>query len=249
MLFDLQSRGRRNVVKVIYLGLAILMGGGLLLFGIGTGTGGGGFLDIFSNGGSSTSSQVSSTEKKANREVRLHPQSAKAWADLTRARYQTAGLGDNYVQTANQGQGQFTKSGVAKLEDAAIAWQRYLKLAPDHPDPTLARLMATAYSQIGLDQPTDAAEAMEVVTEQQPSAAAYATLAQYAYVAQQLRKGDLAAARAVQLAPSAQQRLVRAQLANVKRQVLQQAAQRAIDQGDSGAGKPAPRGGGTQGVG
>jgi hypothetical protein len=249
MLFDLQSRGRRNFVKVIYLGLAILMGGGLLLFGIGTGAGGGGFLDIFSNGGSSTSAQVSNTEKKASREVRLHPQSAPAWADLTRARYQAAGFGENYDQTANQGQGQFTKSGVAKLEEASTAWHRYLQLEPDHPDATLARLMATAYSQVGLDQPADAAASMEIVTEQQPSAAAYATLAQYAYVAHQTRRGDLAAAKAVQLAPAAQRRLVRAQLANVRRQVLEQANQRSIQEGRSGAGKAAPKGGGTQGVG
>jgi hypothetical protein len=245
MLFDLQSRGRRNVVKVIYLGLAILMGGGLLLFGIGTGTNSGGFLDVFRGGGSSTSAQVSNLEKKANREVRLHPQNAQAWADLTRARYQSA----SFDQTANQGQGQFTKDGVAKLGEASTAWQRYLKLDPNHPDATLARLMATAYSQVGLDQPADAATAMEIVTEQQPSAAAYATLAQYAYVAQQTRKGDLAAAKAVQLAPSAQQRLVRAQLANIKRQALQQAAQRAAQQGSAGAGEAAPTGGGRHGVG
>jgi hypothetical protein len=249
MLFDLQSRGRKNVVKVIYLGLAILMGGGLVLFGIGTGTGGGGLLDIFTDSGSSTSVQVSNTEKKAASAVRLHPQSAEAWADLTRARFQAAGVGENYDSTANQGQGQFTKSGVAKLEEASTAWRRYLRLEPDDPDPTLARLMAGAYSQIGLDQPADAAAAMEIVTEQQPSAAAYSTLAQYAYVAQQTRKGDLAAARAVQLAPSAQRRLVRAQLANIKRQVLQQAAQRAIQGGRAGGGEAAPRGGGTQGVG
>ena len=42
---------------------------------------------------------------------------------------------------------------------------------------------------------------MEIVTEQDPSAAAYSALAQYAYLADQIRKGDLAAARAVQLAP------------------------------------------------
>ena len=35
MLFDLRGRGRRRTVKVIYLTLAILMGGGLVLFGIG----------------------------------------------------------------------------------------------------------------------------------------------------------------------------------------------------------------------
>jgi hypothetical protein len=249
MLFDLQSRNRRTFVKVIYVGLAVLMGGGLILFGIGTGTGGGGLADIFGGGGSSTSSQVSNVEKRAAREVRLNPQSPQAWADLTRARYQTAGLGDNYDQTANQGAGQFTKSGIAKLDQAATAWQRYLKLDPKHPDATLARLMAQAYSQVGLDDPGQAAEAMEIVTEAQPTAAAYATFAQYAYIANQMRKGDLAAAKAVQLSPAAQRKLVRAQLVNIKRQVLQQAGQRAIQRGSAGAGKAAPRGGSTQGVG
>jgi hypothetical protein len=232
MLFDLQSRNRRTMVRVIYLLLALLMGGGLILFGIGTGTGGGGLLDIFNGGSSSTSAQVSSAEKRANRAVRLHPQDAQAWADLTRARYQTAGLGENYDQATNT----FTTKGRAKLATAAVAWQRYLKLDPQNPDATLARLMATAYSEVGLEDPAQAAGAMEIVTEKQPSASSYATLAQYAYIANQLRKGDLAAARAVQLAPAAQRRLIRAQLANVKRQAIRAAAQQAAQQAGATAG-------------
>ncbi|HKG37872.1 MAG TPA: hypothetical protein VKB25_02690 [Conexibacter sp.] len=249
MLFDLQSRGRRGFIKVIYLGLAILMGGGLILFGIGTGTGGGGLFDAFSGDGSSTSVQVSNVEKRAAREVRLNPQDPRAWADLAQARYQTAGLGDNFDQTANQGTGQFTKSGLVKLEQAATAWQRYLLLDPKRPDVNLALLMAKVYSEAGLNEPAEAAEAMEIVTEVRPSASSYSALAQYAYVANQSRKGDLAAARAVALTPSAQRRLVRAQLDNVRRQVALQAGQRAIEQGRAGAGRAAPSGGGTQGVG
>jgi hypothetical protein len=244
MLFDLQSRNRRTAVKIIYLGLAVLMGGGLVLFGIGTGSGGGGLLDIFTGGGSSTSAQVSSAEKRASKEVRLHPRDPQAWADLTRARYQTAGLGGNFDQTANQGAGAFTAKGRVKLATAATAWQRYLQLEPDHPDVTLARLMATAYSETGLNDPAQAANAMEVVTEQQPSASAYATLAQYAYVADQLRKGDLAAAKAVQLAPDAQRRLVRSQLALIKRQAVRQAAQGALQRP-----APPPKSGSKNGVG
>jgi hypothetical protein len=232
MLFDLQSRGRRNVVKVIYVWLAILMGGGLILFGIGTGTGGGGLFDVFSGGGSSTSSQVSSAEKKASREVRLHPQDPQAWADLARARYQTAGLGSNYDQATNA----FTESGRAKLATAATAWQRYLRLDPNHPDATLARLMATAYSDVGLNDAAQAAGAMEIVTEQQPSAAAYATLAQFAYLAGQTRKGDLAAAKAVELAPDAQKKLVRRQLADFESRILQEQVQRAVQQGGVATG-------------
>jgi hypothetical protein len=249
MLFDLQSRGRRSFVKVIYLGLAVLMGGGLILFGIGTGTGGGGLFDAFSGDGSNTSVQVSNVEKRAAKEVRLNPQDPRAWADLAQARYQTAGLGDNFDQNANQGTGEFTKSGLAKLDQAAIAWQRYLTLDPKHPDANLALLMAKVYSEAGLDKPAEAAEAMEIVTEERPNASSYSALAQYAYIANQKRKGDLAAARAVALAPEAQRRLVRAQLDNIRRQVAEQAGQRAIEQGRAGSGRAAPSGGGTQGVG
>lgn len=228
MLFDLQSRGRKNFVKVLYLSLAILMGGGLVLFGIGTGTGGGGLLDIFTNSGESTTVQVSGAEKRADRAVRLRPQDPQAWADLARARYQTAGLGDNYDQTANQGTGAFTDKGREKLESAAAAWQRYLALEPNDPDPTLAQLMASVYAETGLNRPADAAAAMEIVTEERPTANAYAALAQYAYLADQIRKGDLAAARAVQLAPDAQRRLVRSQLVAVKRQAIRAAAEEAL---------------------
>jgi hypothetical protein len=241
MLFDLQSRGRKNVVKVIYLSLAILMGGGLVLFGIGTGTGGGGLLDIFTDQGQSTSVQVSDAEKKANRAVRLRPQDPEAWAALAKARYQTAGLGDNFDQTANQGIGGFTAEGRAKLRSAAAAWERYLTLEQDDPDPDLARLIANVYDPSGIDEPAKAASAMEIVTEQEPSAASYSALAQYAYLADQERKGDLAAARAVELAPGAQRKLVRTRLAAFKLQAAQ----------DSDGAAPAPprESGDEQGVG
>ena len=108
--------------------------------------------------------------------------------------------------------------------------------------------MAQAYSEVGLNDPAQAAGAMEIVTEEQPNASSYSALAQYAYIADQMRKGDLAAARAVQLAPAAQRKLVRAQLANIKRQVLAAAAQRQLQQGGSG-GSASPPGGGEQGVG
>lgn len=227
MLFDLQSKGRRNVVRIIYLWLAILMGGGLVLFGIGTGVEGGGLLDVFSSNGSDTSAQVSRAETRANRAVRANPQDPEAWAELARARYQTAGLGENYDSTTNT----FTEAGREKLDTAATAWQRYLSLDPARPDASLARLMAGAYDQAGLNKPADAAAAMEIVTEEQPSAAAYGALAQYAYLANQMRKGDLAAAKAVELAPTAQKRLVRTQLSDVKRQIIQQQVQEAVDQG------------------
>src|SRR5437764_801397 len=78
--------------------------------------------------------------------------------------------------------------------------------------------------------------AMEIVTQAQPSASSYGTFAQYAYLAGQERKGDLAAARAIQLAVPAQRRLLRTQLAAIKTQAKLQAGR-----GTTGSGSAAPQ--------
>jgi hypothetical protein len=208
------------------------LGGGLILFGVGTGTGGGGLLDVFKGGSSNPTAQISSLEKQATREVKLNPQNPQAWADLARSRYQTAGQGENF----DAAQGTFTEAGKAKLATAGTAWKRYLALVPKHPDPTLARLMATAYSEAGLNDPGSAAAALEIVTQSQPSAASFGLLAQYAYLAGQLRKGDLAAAKAVQLAPKVRQKGVKTQLATARQQAIQQQVQSAAQKGTTTPG-------------
>src|SRR3954462_4892532 len=64
MLFDLRGR-RRRAVQATYLTLAVLMGGGLVLFGIG-GNGSGGLFDAFKgDGGGSTDKQA---EQRVERE-------------------------------------------------------------------------------------------------------------------------------------------------------------------------------------
>jgi hypothetical protein len=55
MLFDLRGSGRRTTVKVVYVTLAILMGGGLVFFGIG-GDVNGGLFDAISGSSSGSSS-------------------------------------------------------------------------------------------------------------------------------------------------------------------------------------------------
>lgn len=228
MLFDLQSRGRRTAVKIVYLSLAILIGGGLVLFGVGTGTGGGGLLDVFNNDSSDVSSQVSDAEKRANRAVRANPQDAAAWANLARARYLTAGQGNNF----NASQQSFTQSGQEKLRSAQQAWDRYLALDPARPDPNVARLMAQAFAPGALNEPAEAAAALEIVTEEDPSSAAFSQLAQFAFLAGQERRGDLALAKAVELAPEAQRRTVRASLERAKRDIQEQQLRDAIQRAD-----------------
>ena len=75
MLFDLRSRGRRRTVQVVYLGLALLMGGGLVLFGVGTGSGNGGLLNAFTGGGraATRAKSLSAQEKAALKQTRQNP--------------------------------------------------------------------------------------------------------------------------------------------------------------------------------
>src|SRR4051812_50141901 len=91
MLFDLRGKGRRRTVQVIYLGLAILMGGGLVLFGIGGTTSGGLFDAINGNGGSGggtsdATAAIERTATTAQAATGADPKDAPAWARLVQAR-------------------------------------------------------------------------------------------------------------------------------------------------------------------
>jgi len=101
MHFDLRGRGRRRTVQVIYVTLAILLGGGLVLFGIGGATSGG-LLDALqgNGGGGSASSQIDKSVKAAEKRTKANPSDAAAWAALARTRYQAAGVGDEPGQEA-----------------------------------------------------------------------------------------------------------------------------------------------------
>ncbi len=211
MLFDLRGRGRRRTVQVIYLGLALIMVGGLLLVGVGTGSGGG-ILNAFTNNGSggAQSQVVSQQEKTALRATRLRPNDPAAWASLVEARWSSAGQGNNYNSTT----GQFTANGKKELLATTQAWKRYLSLKKS-PDTITATLAARAYSALA-DYQGEAA-AWEFVTLSNPTAAnAFECLAASAYAAKQTRKGDLATAKALTLVPKVSQFQVKQQLAQAK---------------------------------
>lgn len=209
MLFDLRSRGRRRTVQAVYLMLAILIGGGLVLFGVGTGSGNGGLLNAFGGGGSGSSTPaVSQAEKTALRQTQQNPNSPSAWAALVQARYAAAG------QEQSQTTGAFTSVGLQKLRQAGDAWQRYVKLTKK-PDGTTALLAAHAYDSLG--DPKHAVVAWQAVTQANPTAFTYYEfLAADAWQAKQIDLGDLASQKAISLAPKAQRLQVKTQLDQIK---------------------------------
>src|SRR3989442_11281142 len=103
MLFDLRGR-RRRAVQATYLTLALLMGGGLVLFGIGGNTSGG-LFDAFKNdvrqggGGTTFEKRIKTAQARAT----ANPKDAAAWAALAKLRYQQAG-----AVGYDQNTGQFT---------------------------------------------------------------------------------------------------------------------------------------------
>ena len=212
MLFDLRSRGRRRTVQGVYLFLAIILGGGLVLFGVGAGNGLGGLLNAFTGNGSGNNqgAVVSAQEKSALKAVKANPNSSSAWSQLVQARWSSAGQGSNY----NTATGTFTATGKRKLTQATQAWQHYLQLTKS-PDPSLAVLAARAYAAQG--NYSGAAGAWEVETASSPGQLkGYECLAVSAYAAKQNRKGDLALNKALTLVPKAQQTTLKTQVTAAK---------------------------------
>ena len=221
MLFDLRGKGRRNTVRVIYASLAILMGGGLVLFGIG-GDVSGGLLNAFDSGSQDVDTTFNEREEKLEQRVQANPRDAGAFAELARVRFQQASVGENFDQAT----GTYSESGLAKLRESAQAFDRHLELAGNSPNADVANVMVQAFGPAGLNELERAVNAMEIVVEERPEATGlYAQLAQLAYLAGQTRKGDLASQKAVELAPENQKKQIRQQLESLKTQAAAQAAQ------------------------
>jgi hypothetical protein len=223
VLFELRGRGRRRTVQGIYLGLAILMGGGLVLFGVG-GNVSGGLLDALKNNPSSTSSDVFQKRLKAAEKLATtQPQNAQAWANVVKLRFQVAGTGDSYDDTT----GAFTDKGKAELQRVDQAWTHYMDLDPKKIDTTAATYMVQAYAPGALNQSDKLVRAYEVVIDgtPKPTYDQYRNLAIYAYVAGQSRKGDLARTKALELAPKDQRSVVKQQIDAQKTEAIKQQLQ------------------------
>lgn len=219
MLFDLRGGHRRRLVQAIYLTLAILMGGGLVLFGIG-GNVSGGLIDAIQGGQTSTDDTFKKREASFERKVRLNPRDDRSWAELARTRFQLAGQGDGY----DNEKGEFTAEGKRGLRSAATAWNRYLDLDPKKVDDGLASVMLQAFSPAGLDDPKEAARAARIVTEARPSSSAFSQLAFYSYQSGDDRTGDLAKRRAIELAPKDERAVVRERMAALEKEAKSAAA-------------------------
>ena len=230
MLFDLQGK-RRRVVQATYLTLAVLMGGGLVLFGVGSDVSGGVF-DIFSgnDGGGNGNSAIEKRIERDNARLKKNPRDEVALRDLVRANYQLAG------SEGSPSQAGFPPAAKPALNAAGRAWERYLALEPKKLDTSLATVALQIYDPTALNRPKEAERAARIIAEDDPSPQAYLRLVQYATLAGDTRTADLAGDKAIELAPKSQRK--EAEQAVKQAKTPQQ-------QGSSGGGQaPAPAPGG-----
>ncbi len=209
MLFDLRGRGRRSIVRVIYFGLAALIGLGLVGFGVGGGFGSGGLFSAVGNnegsGGTSFAAQVTKYRKL----TRQQPSNPVAWEKLTEALLHEAG--------ASSETGAVTPRERQLFGLAAEAWQSYLATKPSPPSPKLAQLMVNIYGEEGLNKPAEAVRVLQIILATRPtSAALWSSLAVFAYKAHDVRTGDQASEKAVAFAPAAQRTRIKNELAELK---------------------------------
>jgi hypothetical protein len=203
MLFDLRGR-RRRAVQVTYLILAVLIGGGLIFFGIGGASGG--ILDAVTGNGSGGGANVNEQLQKRidNQKKRLaaSPNNAAILAALVRLNYQAA------VSQQPSGSSAFSADAKDDLRAAGAYWDRYVEAKNGEPSADLARVAYTIFGTTGLNQPDKAKEAVRVIAAQVNDSQTYLLLVQTATTAGDTRTAQLAAQKAIDLAPKSQKKQV-----------------------------------------
>ena len=230
-------------MQVTYVGLAILMGGGLVLSGIGSDASGG-LLDAFVGGDNSTSNDdakkpLNNQIKAAEAKLRANPEDQAALATLVRAHFGLAGLEQ---EQSDDGQVAISDAGIAEMRRSAAAWKRYVATNPERIDTGLAATAIQIYRVIGL--PEDQREKNELVVaparaiaEQENNVDAYIRLVAVATQAGDTRTAGLAERKALTFAQSKDEE------ATIKERIETEKAAASSASGAGGNGAAPPTGG------
>jgi hypothetical protein len=244
MLFDLQSPGRRRVVRVVFGGLAAIFAISFVFFGVGSGISGfggdgGGLLDALGIGGGSGTNtgfedEISAQEKllEANPNdvaalkqlVALHYQAGNQLVDADTGSLNTDG--EEQMQKGGEAWDRYVKANGGKVDSgtATIAFQLFYSLAAD----SLGEAQQATSTTEVLDKAAGAtanwkaaARAQLLAAEQRPDSATYVRVAQLFYLAGDTKSGDEAAAKARAAAKPSEQKQVDAQLKQAQTQGTQ----------------------------
>jgi hypothetical protein len=236
------------VIRVTFGALAAIFAISFVFLGVGTGGGGFSLSDLFGGGSSGSSANAFDDDiKTAEQQVAANPNDTTALGRLVQLQYSAA----NANTDSN---GAPTSEGEQHLEQAADAWNKYVKVSKGNPNPStavyalntfdlLARLnFAKARSDTtnsdaltdvtaAVDSWKTAAQAQQVLIDAQPNKATanvYANLAQYLYLAGETQTADQALATAKQKAKGSDASSLDSQFTSIKQ--LGQQLQAAIQQ-------------------
>jgi hypothetical protein len=199
MVFDVRGR-RKNVIRVVYAILALLMGASLFLtvgpFNIG---------ELVGTGGTKSAGEVLGEQaERIEERLAKSPKDEALLLALTRTRI-AAGNAEVEVDPTT-GAKAVSPEAKVDFEKALDAWQRYLKEAGPEPSPSGAQLVAATHISLAEAGGGDlgdieadlrkAAEAQEIVAKARPSLGSLSTLAIYQYFANDFAAGDRAAREA-----------------------------------------------------
>ena len=213
MLFDLRGRGRRRTVQIIYVGLALIFLLGFVGLGVGGGFGSSGIFSAFTKNEGSSGASFSAQVKKYKKLTAQQPTNVSAWEQLVKAQLHEAGSGEAYVTREG-----VTSKGKQLYAQIAQSWNHYLALNPPKPSLELAKDMLRVFDEEGLNQPTAVVQAAQIVVAAEPNSSFYfRVLGEFAYKAHNTRVGDLAAEKAVSLAPASQRLQLKKAFAALKK--------------------------------
>jgi hypothetical protein len=205
MLFDIRGR-RKNVVRIVYALLALLMGLSLLVV-----LGPAPLADLFGTGGGGGGNNAEPFEKQVVRieqDLKKEPDNPQLLLNLTRARTNVS----NQLATANPETGEtaLTPEAKAELERAGIAWEEYVK-ATDEPSISGAQLSSSNFFRLAQYSRTPAeinaniaaaADAQQLVVDKRRNASSLASLAYYRFFAFEYDEAKKLVAEAIKSAPT-----------------------------------------------
>lgn len=183
MVFDIRGR-RKNVVKVVYAILAVLMGLSLFLV-----VGGLNLSELFNSGGSTSeaSKQFEEQAARIERKLKKDPENPDLLVSLTRAQV-NAGTSLEEVKVTSAGEERvITSEALAQLQRASESWSKYLQ-ATKEPNLGLAQQMAVTLVTLA-EFPKSAPEseenleaataAQKLIADKRPNLNSLTTLAFY----------------------------------------------------------------------
>ncbi|HKO37976.1 MAG TPA: hypothetical protein VJU14_06380 [Solirubrobacterales bacterium] len=263
MLFDLRGK-RRNVVKVVYATLAVLMGLSLFLV-----IGGFNIAELFQSNNAAGEAAEQFEEQAGRIEAKLakDPNNPDLLVALTRAQINT---GNSLVTFDDSGQQVMTREAFQEYQKANDTWIKYLKAA-EEPSVGLALLVAPTMFRMAENSrslfeartnATGATEAQKIVAEQRPSINAFSTLAYYTYFTGDFKAAEEAEEKAESFAKGkAEKESIQKQLSEISQSARQfdkevKKAEQQAKAGGGGAGGEvpleegqSPLGGGLSGLG